>query len=93
MLKQFGYGAVIVSFILQQVPHMRPQVTITMLEPEHPKMITWVTTMPCLGCGGPKVNYGSSFFPWLRNQLLMVEDYAYEGADFRNDPEFVLLEG
>ena len=24
MLKQFGYGAVVVSFILQHVPHMRP---------------------------------------------------------------------
>ena len=26
----------------------------------------------------------------MRNQLLMVEDYAYEGADFYHDPKLVL---
>ena len=81
-LKKFGYGTVIVSFILQRVPHMRPQVTITRLEPKDPRMLAWVTTMPLLGGERPKVSYGSGFFHWLRNQLLMVEDYAYEGADF-----------
>ena len=91
-LKQFGYRSVIISFILQRVSHMRPQVTITELEPEDPKMIAWVTSMPLLGGGGPKVSYRSGFFHWLRSQLLMVEDYAYEGADFRDDPELALPE-
>ena len=81
----------IVSFILQQVPHMRPQVTITRLDPEYLRMFASVTAMPRLGGGGPKVTYYSRFFHWLRNQLLMVEDYAYEGADFQNDLELVLL--
>ena len=54
--------------------------TITKLEPGDSKMIGWVTTMPRLGGGGPKFSYGSGLFHWLRNQLLMVEDYAYEGA-------------
>ena len=91
-LKQFGYGAVVISFILQRVPHMRAQVTITRLDPEDPRMIAWVTSMPHFGGGGPKVNYGSSFFCWLRNQLLMVVDYAYEGVDFRDDSNLVLPE-
>ena len=56
-------------------------------------MLAWVIVIPFLGGGGSKVTYGFGFFDWLRNQLLMVEDYAYEGADFRNDPELVLLEG
>ena len=47
-LKQFGYGAVVVSFILQWVPHMRPQVTITRLDPEDSRMLAWVTSMPHL---------------------------------------------
>ena len=92
-LKQFGYRAVVVSFILQRVPHMRPQVTITRLDPEDPRILAWVTTMPRLGGEGPKFNYNSGFFRWLRNQLLMVEDYAYEGADFRNGSELVLPKG
>ena len=76
----------IVSFILQQVPLLRSQVTITRLNLEDPKMVAWVTAMPRLGGGEPKVNYRFGFFRWLRNQLLMVEDYAYEGVDFHNDP-------
>ena len=56
--------------------------TITRLDPEDPRMLAWVTAMPHLGGGGPKFTYGSEFFRWLRNQLLMVEDYVYEGANF-----------
>ena len=62
MLKQIGYEAMLVYFILQRVPRLRPQVTITRIEPEDPKMIAWVTTMPHLGGGGPKVNHRSDFF-------------------------------
>ena len=61
-LKQFGYGAVVVSFILQRVPHMRPQVTITRLDHEDPRILAWVTAMPRLGGGGTKFTYGSGFF-------------------------------
>ena len=29
----------------------------------------------------------------LRNQVVMVEDYAYAGLDFRGDPDLALPEG
>ena len=80
-------------FILQRVPHMRPQVTITKLDPEDSRMLERVRAMPHLGVGGPKITYGFGFFRWLRNQLLMVEDYSYKGEEFRNDRELVLSEG
>ena len=67
--------------------------TITRLDPEDPRMLAWVTAMPHLGGGGTKVSYGSSFFCCLRNYLLMVEDYAYEGVDFHDDPKLALPEG
>ena len=72
---------------------MRPQVTIARLELEDLRMIAWVTAMPHLGGVEPKVSYGDGFFHWLRNQLLMIEDYAYDGSDFHHDPEFFLPEG
>ena len=72
---------------------MRPQVIITRLDLEDPRMLAWVTAMPRFGGGGPKVTYGSRLFCWLRNQLLMVEYYAYEGAYFQNDMELVLPQG
>ena len=56
-------------------------------------MIALVIAMPRLGDASPKVSYGAGFFQWLRNRLLMIEDYAYDGADFHHDPELVLPEG
>ena len=67
--------------------------TIIMLEPEDTRILTWVLVMPRHGGGGLRVSYRSGFFPWLRSQLLMIEDYAYEGEDFRDDLELALLEG
>ena len=45
------------------------------------------------GGGGPKVVYGEVFFRWLRGQLLMIEDYSYEGVDLCDDPELALPKG
>jgi hypothetical protein len=42
---------------------------------------------------GPIIKYNDVFFNWLRPRLLMVDDYAYVGLDFRGDPDLVLLEG
>jgi hypothetical protein len=43
--------------------------------------------------GIPIIKYGDVFFQWLRNQLIMVEDYAYARTDFHGDPNLALLEG
>ena len=72
---------------------MRPRVTVSRLDPEDPRMLRWVYIMARHGGGGPKVVYRTNLFHWLRGQLLMIEGYAYEGEDFRDDPELVLLEG
>jgi hypothetical protein len=41
----------------------------------------------------PIVRYNDVFFDWLRSQMLMVDDYAYAGLDFKGDPDLVLPEG
>ena len=63
------------------------------LDVEDPRMLIWVYVMARHGVGGPKVVYGSTFFHQLRVQLLMIEDYAYEGGKFCEDPELPLSEG
>ena len=40
-----------------------------------------------------KVKYESAFFRWLEDQLLMVEDYVYEGAEFIGNPDQPLPAG
>ena len=72
---------------------MRPQVNVSRLDPEDPRMLRWVYVMAHVGGEGHKFVYKSAFFHWLRGQLLMIEDYAYEGVDFCKDPELPLSEG
>ena len=38
------------------------------------------------------MTYGAVLFRWIRGQLVMVDDYAYAGADFRSDPDLPLPE-
>ena len=45
------------------------------------------------GAGRGKVMFGDPFFQWLRDQILMVEDYAYVGTDFNGDPDLLLPPG
>ena len=43
--------------------------------------------------GRGKVNFGNPFFRWLRDQILMVEDYAYVSTNFSGDPDLLLPHG
>ena len=46
--------------------------------------------MACTGAGRGKVKIGDPFFQWLRDQILMVEDYAYAGTNFSGDLDLPL---
>ena len=92
-LNHFVYGVVVVYFFLERVPLMRHLVSLRIIDAEDPRVIRWVNVMAHHGGGGLKVTYGSVFFHWQQIQLLMIEDYAYEGADFRHDPEIPFPEG
>ena len=37
------------------------------------------------GAGRGRVKFGDPFFKWIRDQMLMVEDYSYTGTDFTGD--------
>ena len=45
------------------------------------------------GVGRGKVKFGDPFFRWLRDQILMVEDYAYASTDFSKDLDLLLPPG
>ena len=72
---------------------MRPHVTMSRLEPDDLGMLRWVYVMAHHGGGGPKVVYGSHFFQWLIGQLLMIENYSYEGANVCEDLDISLPKG
>jgi hypothetical protein len=54
-------------------------------------MLRWCQLM-ARHVAGPIVRYDDRFFDWLQGQVVMVEDYAYAGLDFRGDPDLILPE-
>ena len=72
---------------------MRPQVIFTELRVRDPRMLRWVEIMARTGGGRAKVKFKAAFFRLLRDQVLMIEDYAYTGTDVRGDPDLPLLPG
>jgi hypothetical protein len=55
-------------------------------------MKRWVDLM-AQHATGAIIRYNDVFFYWLRTQILMVDNYAYVGLDFRGDSNLVLTEG
>ena len=53
-------------------------------------MLRWVQVMARIGAGRRRVKFGDPFFKWLRDHMLMVEDYAYAGTNFTGDPDLPL---
>ena len=92
-MKQFGFGSILACFFFEQVPQLRPQVVFIELRVRDPRMLRWVQIMARKGAGRGKVKFGDPFFRQLRDQLLMVEDYAYAGTDFSGDPDLLLPPG
>jgi len=60
--------------------------------PLDPRMRRWVDLMACHG-GVPTFTYGPTFFQWLRDQLIVIKDYAYVGTDFHGNPDLAFPEG
>jgi hypothetical protein len=80
-LKEFVYGSILVSFFLERVPVFRLQVEWGIPAPQDLRMKRWVDLM-ARHAADPIVRYNDVFFDWLRDQMLMVDDYAYVGLDF-----------
>ena len=70
-------------FFFKRVPLLRPQVVFNEIRARDPCMLRWVEIMARIGGGGAKVKFEAPFFHWLSDQILMIEDYAYAGTDFR----------
>jgi hypothetical protein len=87
--KQFVYGSLLVSFFCERVPVYRLHGDWHFPGPREPRMLRWCQLM-ARHVAGPIVRYDDRFFDWLQGQVVMVEDYAYAGLDFRGDPNLIL---
>ena len=91
--KQFGYGSLICSFFLQRVPGMRPRVSRAVPGVREPRMAQWTDLMARIGGGIPTNQFSPDFWDWWAEQAPNIDDYAYAGVDFRQDPDLPLPPG
>lgn len=90
-LNFFGYGAFVISFSLERIPFLAPQVPIDGGGPQDTRMLKWVTLMARHGGGeGPMIRYTHDLFVWLEHQIIMIEDFLYASIDCTCDPDIPL---
>jgi hypothetical protein len=90
---KFGYGSFLVSFFLEQVPQMQPQVALIVHPATKPRMERWNNLSPIFGNEPSAFRFIADFFSWWRTQLFVIKDSPYVGVDFRGSVDLVLLEG
>ena len=68
-LKTFGYGALVVSFVLERVPMLVPKhLTVGAGLPREPKLMPWVAVMARHPEEGTEVvRFTPEYFHWLEN--------------------------
>jgi hypothetical protein len=67
--KQFGYGSFLVSFFLERIPQMQPQITLAVRPVDEPRMERWTSLSPRL-VAESEFCFTGDFFAWLRWQYL-----------------------
>jgi hypothetical protein len=91
--KQFGYKSFLVSFFLERVPQMQPQVPLISCPTIEPRMEQWMSLSSRLGNEPLTFLFTIDFFAWWGRQLVVIEDFPYAGVEFRGNANLVLLEG
>jgi hypothetical protein len=56
-------------------------------------MARWTEVMRRQGGGRVQTPYNEDFFYWWRRQVIALDDYPYEGIDFRGDLDMSLPPG
>ena len=91
--KQFGYGSILLLLMLERVPALQLQdMALDPPGPRETRATQWAHVMP-RGGGGRLVAWGTFFREWLEWQTIFMEDWPYDGLDFRGDPDMLLPTG
>jgi hypothetical protein len=90
--KQFGYGSFLVSFFLERIPQMQPQIALAVRPVDEPRMERWTSLSPRL-VSESEFHFTGDFFAWLRRQYLWIEDFPYAEVDFRGSMDLIFPAG
>jgi hypothetical protein len=89
----FAFGTLLCSFFFERIPTLRPHHPIRAAGPREPRMRRWGEFMARGGGGVVNNVYREDFFAHWDQLPIQVEDFPYEGMDYRGDPELPLPAG
>jgi hypothetical protein len=81
----FGFASILCSFLFEQVPGLRPRVEIITRGPCDLAMSRWIEVMRQLGGDRVTTPYNDDFFIWWHQHVIAIDDYHYDGIDYRGD--------
>jgi hypothetical protein len=90
--KQFGYSSFLVSFFLERIPQMQPQIALAVRTAEEPRMERW-TSLSLRLVAESEFHFTGDFFAWMRHQYLWIEDFPYADVDFHGSMDLILPAG
>ena len=89
-IKNFGYGSIMISFALERIPLLQPQlISLAVSGPRNPRMQRWTDLMARRGAHSTIV-FTPTFFEWFNRQAMTFTEYPYSGMDFHGDPDLPL---
>ena len=84
----------LVSFFFERVPGLSPAVPFLVRSPRQPRLSRWGEIFLRQGGGGSVHSvYDDEFYFWWERQLPALEQFPYDGLDFRGDIDLVLPPG
>jgi len=88
--RNYEFASIFCSFFFKRVPGLGPRVEILPRGPHNLAMARWTEVMRWQGGGRVSTPYNEEFFYWWRRQVIALDDYTYEGIDFKGDPDMPL---
>jgi hypothetical protein len=91
--RNFGLASILCSYFFNRVLGLGPRVEIILCGPLDPAMARWTEVMRWKGGGRVPTPYNDDLFLWWIRQVIALDDYPYEGIDFRGDTDMPLPPG
>jgi hypothetical protein len=92
-MSNFRFASILCSFFFERVPSLSPRVEVIPHDLCDPTMSQWNEVMQWLGGGSMPTPYNNELFHWRRRHIIDINDYPYEGIDYRGDCDMPIPPG
>ena len=92
-VRNFVFTSILTTFFFECILRLIPRVEITPHDAQDPSQLHWANVMQRLGGGRVANPYPAYFFLWWHRWIISIDDYPYEGINFRGDLDIPIPPG